>query len=100
ASQDELVDLVRAVGSLLPSQGPLSVFVHHNPLHAFEDASFEDATAAASAMFGCEPYWPEDRYREAFGTGRLADDDLTTTITDYLGASSGDILADGVKRSD
>ena len=50
---------------LLPSQGPITVFIHHNTLHAFEQLSFEEAVEHGGEVFGCRPYLPEDRYRDA-----------------------------------
>ncbi len=47
------------VADVLPAQGPLSVFVHHNTLHAFEDLPFDQAVIEAGEIYGCEPYLSE-----------------------------------------
>ena len=39
---------------LLPTQGPIGVFIHHNTLHAFEGEPFEKALIRAAAMFDAE----------------------------------------------
>src|SRR5262245_34817486 len=49
---------------LLPAQGPITVFIHHNTLHAFEDMPFEEAVERGAAIFGCRPYLTEERFRE------------------------------------
>jgi|GEM_PF-4949397 len=49
---------------LLPAQGPINVFVHHNTLHAFEEQGFHEAVAEATNTFGCHPYLLEEEYRE------------------------------------
>src|SRR3954467_12446748 len=61
---------------LLPAQGPITVFIHHNTLHAFEDCPFEEAVAKAAHVFRCHPYLTEDRYREALTRGRIRFTDL------------------------
>ena len=62
-AMEDLVSQVRAA-DVLPDQGPIGVFVHHNTLHAFEDLRFDDAVKMGAKIFGCHPYLPEDRYRE------------------------------------
>ena len=68
----------------LPSQGPITVFVHHNTLHAFEDEPFERAVAEASAMYGCEPYLAEGEYRRELERGRIRQDDLSWALLETL----------------
>jgi len=55
-------DIERAA-RLLPAQGPISIFIHHNTLHAFEDHPFEIAVEQAAARLGCQPFLSEARYR-------------------------------------
>src|SRR5579863_9453101 len=56
---------------LLPAQGPITVFIHHNTLHAFEAMPFSEAVAEAAQVFGCQPYLSEDQYRDALRRGRI-----------------------------
>src|SRR4029079_1114800 len=56
---------------LLPSQGPIKVFIHHNTLHAFEHLPFHEGVKRGGATYGCNPYLPEDRYREKLARGRI-----------------------------
>lgn len=73
------------VARLLPSQGPLTAFVHHNTLHAFEELPFDRAVAEAAALFGCEPYLLEEEYREGLKQGRIALSDIDIVLRRELG---------------
>lgn len=61
---------------LLPIQGPIGVFIHHNTLHAFQHLPFEEAVVAASELFGTEPYMREEQFRDAFAKGRITPADI------------------------
>ena len=74
SKQSRLGRLLRAVdraAHLLPRQGPIGVFVHHNTLHAFEHLPFEEAVVEASHLFGAEPYMSEAAYRAELARGRI-----------------------------
>ena len=57
--RDKLREIVDRTAHLLPAQGPIGVFIHHNPLHAFEHLPFECAVLEASQLYGAEPYMAE-----------------------------------------
>ncbi len=78
-------ELIRHAIHWLPTQGPISVFVHHNTLHALEDLPFELAVTAGAERFGCEPWWSEARYREEVLVGRIRQEDLQETLLEDLG---------------
>ncbi|BCS34860.1 hypothetical protein TBR22_A40860 [Luteitalea sp. TBR-22] len=67
---------------LLPAQGPIGVFVHHNTLHAFEDRPFHQAVLDASRLYGTEPYMTESAYRADHQRGRIRDEDLDAVLAD------------------
>ena len=85
-----LDQIVKRVGHYLPSQGPIRVFIHHNPLHAFEQLPFEQAVVAAGEEFGRAAYLSEEVYREAFALGRIADADLQEVLATVPTTSDGD----------
>jgi len=79
----------------LPAQGPIDVFIHHNPLHAFEDEPFEEALVHASRVCGTEPYLAESRYRDEFARGRIRLADLEAVLDEDLCERGAEPLAGG-----
>ncbi len=75
---------VHHAAHLLPAQGPISVFIHHNTLHAFEDLQFDEAVRRGAEVFNCQPYLPEERFREALGRGRIRHSDLQAVLESDL----------------
>lgn len=71
---------IEHAGHLLPAQGPITVFIHHNTLHALEDLSFDEAVKKGGRIFGCHPYLPEAAYRERLTEGRIRVDDLRSEL--------------------
>ena len=85
STEARLARAVAGIAHLLPAQGPITVFIHHNTLHAFEDSPFEEAVVDAGALFGCEPFLAEDRYRDELHAGRIVEDDVTDALRGDLG---------------
>src|SRR5579885_2695187 len=81
-----LKEVIDHVAHLLPSQGPITVFVHHNTLHAFEDLPFDEAVKKGARIFGCHPYLTEDRYRQKLLRGRIRFDGLSQVLAEDLGS--------------
>ena len=87
-----LRDAIEEAAHLLPAQGPITVFIHHNTLHAFEDLPFTEAVEKAANKFGCQPYLGEDRYREELAGGRIRVADLQAVVQEELGARAGESI--------
>jgi uncharacterized protein len=85
---------------LLPAQGPISIFIHHNTLHAFEHLSFEDAVEHAAMRLAREPYLAESRYRDKLASGRIRPRDVEAVLVEQLGASAAENVADIGSRLD
>src|SRR5215467_9356611 len=81
-----LSDVIDHLSHLLPAQGPISIFIHHNTLHAYEHLPFEDAVETAAERLGCEPFLTEARYRDELASGRILARDVEALITEHLGA--------------
>ena len=83
-STEQRLDALRAAidhaSHLLPRQGPIGVFVHHNTLHAFQHLPFEQAVIEASQLFGAEPYMSEAAYRAELARGRIQLVDIDAVI--------------------
>jgi uncharacterized protein YbcC (UPF0753/DUF2309 family) len=70
---------------LMPAQGPITVFIHHNTLHALEDLPFPEAVKRGATVFGCQPYLTRSRYREELRRGRIRFADLEAVLRENLG---------------
>jgi hypothetical protein len=72
--------IVEQAAHLLPRQGPIGVFVHHNTLHAYQNLPFEQAVLDASERFDAEPYMSEAAYRRDLARGRIQLADIDAVL--------------------
>ncbi len=89
----KLASIIEHAIHLLPTQGPIKVFVHHNTLHAFEAHCFEEGVLEGLKTFGCEPYFTEKRYREELAKGRIQLQDLEAVVLEDLGDEADRLVA-------
>lgn len=89
----QIREAVERATHLLPSQGPITVFVHHNTLHAFEHLDFESAVEAASHVYSAEPYLTEVSYRSHLSRGRIREEDLDAVLQEDLGDEADRLVA-------
>ncbi|MCA9270963.1 MAG: DUF2309 family protein, partial [Planctomycetales bacterium] len=82
---DQLRHEIEHAAHFLPSQGPITVFVHHNTLHAFEHLPFEQGLREGHKMLGCEPFLSEEHYRECLVSGRIRQEELASVLAEDLG---------------
>ena len=95
-----LMRMIDRLAHLLPAQGPISIFIHHNTLHAFEHLPFEEAVEHAAIRLGREPYLAESRYRDKLASGRIRPKDVEALLVEQLGASAAEDVAGVGSRLD
>lgn len=78
--QAELRQAIDQAAHVLPLQGPIGVFVHHNTLHAFQNLPFEEAVIESAQTFGAEPYMSEAAYRAELARGRIHLEDIDAVL--------------------
>jgi uncharacterized protein YbcC (UPF0753/DUF2309 family) len=91
---------LRRAHGILPDQGPIGVFVHHNTLHAYQHLPFHEGVQTGAAMLGARPYLSLPEFRAAFHRGRVTTSDLDTVVRAALGAGADDRFAFGRSRAD
>jgi uncharacterized protein YbcC (UPF0753/DUF2309 family) len=88
----QLNEVIERAAHLLPAQGPITVFIHHNTLHGFEDTPFHDAVKRGALVFECQPYLSEDRYRQELRQGRIRFEKLNRVLAQDLGERAAEAL--------
>ena len=87
-----LAEIIEHASHVLPAQGPMTVFIHHNSLHAYEDLPFEEAVKRGAQTFGCQPYLTEDRYSDELRRGRIRFSELQEVLENDLGGRAREAL--------
>lgn len=80
AAGGALAERLARLAHVLPDQGPIGVFVHHNPLHGFQHLPFHDAVAQVAPLRGARPYLGEEVFRAALASGRIDRTDLLAAL--------------------
>lgn len=90
---NRLREAIRSARHFLPAQGPISIFVHHNTLHHFEDLPFREAVLVGGARYDCQPYLSERRYHAELEKGRISVSDLRQVLLEDLGEYADNLIA-------
>ena len=91
----------RALGSargILPDQGPIGVFIHHNTLHALQHLPFHEAVVEGARLTGARPYLSIDEFRDAWTRGRIAPADLDDALGRFVGVRADEPASLGLSR--
>lgn len=79
-AREKLHHILAHIGHFLPDQGPISVFVHHNTLHAYAELGFHKAIATATEELGAEPYMTEAAFHACLARGRIRHCDIDRVL--------------------
>lgn len=93
APLDRLRHDIEHAAELLPAQGPINVFIHHNTLHAFEHLPFHQAVRDGARLLGCQPYLTKQQYRQIMERGRFTVDDVRAVLAEHLGPAADETIA-------
>lgn len=80
AMRHRLRSKVAHASEILHDQGPISTFIHTNPLHGLEHLPFEQAIREARRLTGGRGYLPNEEYRRLHHAGRITDEDLDAAL--------------------
>ncbi len=85
---------------ILPDQGPIGVFIHHNTLHAFQHLPFHEGVQQGAALLDARPYLDMHEFRSAWRRGRIEDDDAAAAIRRALGHTADERVIFGLSRAE
>ena len=80
--REHLAHEIAHVSHLLPSQGPIGTFIHHNTLHGLQHLPFHEALAEGQRLLGGRGYLPMETHRRHHASGRISDDDIDAALDD------------------
>lgn len=89
-STDPLARALARAHGVLPDQGPIGVFIHHNTLHAFQARPFHEAVQAGAELLGARPYLSLDEFRDHVRSGRIEEQDLDAELDRALASAAGE----------
>ncbi|MDP6923778.1 MAG: putative inorganic carbon transporter subunit DabA [Candidatus Scalindua sp.] len=69
---------------LMPDQGPLPFFVHHNTIHHFETYDFFEGVKQAGRAYNAKAFMSEEEFLLSFERGRITEAVLQKNIEEYF----------------
>jgi uncharacterized protein YbcC (UPF0753/DUF2309 family) len=91
---------IEVAAHVLPVQGPIGTFVHHNTLHAFQHLPFHEAIKQATAKFETHAYLPESDYRKSLASGRIRREDVLRAFEPRRARDDASVRVGEVSRAD
>lgn len=91
---DKIEHAIEHAKHLMPDQGPLPFFVHHNTIHHFETYDFFEGVKQAGRAYGAKAFMSEEEFLAAYERGRITADVLQKKIKEYIRHHKLDIQPD------
>ncbi len=76
----EVREVVLQASKVIAHYWPMSMFVHHNPLHNIESMHFEEAVRLGRRFVGGNGYLPNETFREYVKSGRIQPDHIDAAL--------------------
>jgi len=99
ASNDPVERAIQRAHTILPDQGPIGVFIHHNTLHAFQHLPFHQGVQQGAELLSARPYLDLHEFRAAFARGRIDEYGLNESIRNTLGDRADARVSFGLTRA-
>ncbi len=93
-TSDKIDHAIEHAEHLMPDQGPLPFFVHHNTIHHFETYDFFEGVKQAGRAYSAKAFMSEEEFLLAFERGRITGDALKKNIKEYIAQHNLDIQPD------
>lgn len=100
ASADPIERALERARGVLPDQGPIGVFIHHNTLHAYQHLPFHEGVQAGAEALSARPYLSLRQFRDALASGRIDDRDVRREIALALGPRGPETILPGLTRAE
>ena len=81
---DKIKHAIEHAKHLMPDQGPLPFFVHHNTIHHFETYDFFEGVKQAGRAYDAKAFMSEEEFLLAFERGRITVTVLQKKIEGYI----------------
>jgi hypothetical protein len=90
--QERLRSKVMHAAEILHEQGPISTFIHTNPLHGLEHLPFEHAVAEAERLLGGRGYLTNKEFRRLYRSGRITEQDVRIALAAHKPGNDGEAI--------
>ncbi|KHE90746.1 MAG: DUF2309 domain-containing protein [Candidatus Scalindua rubra] len=81
---DKIEHAIEHAKHLMPDQGPLPFFVHHNTIHHFETYIFFEGVKQAGRTYGAKAFMSEEEFLLSFERDRITATILQKKIEEYI----------------
>ena len=92
---DPVARALATAHGILPDQGPIGVFIHHNTLHAFQHLPFHAGVQQGAAALGAQPYCSLRDFRAALAAAQAEfKGPAARTMLDFLAGTKRGVCSD------